>query len=713
MQSVLRLLIFTLLFTATSPVSAAEYKFTNRLIDEQSPYLLQHAHNPVDWYPWGDEAFAKAKAEGKPVFLSIGYSTCHWCHVMEEECFEDPQVGSMMNKYFICIKVDREERPDIDAVYMDVASYLGSSGGWPLTIIMTPDKKPYAAGTYFPKYRKYNIDGLMTMLPVWYRWYRYNSNMMLDNIKKVEQRIKPSLNPTPIRGESTADLETSYNHMIRSFSSHTGGFGRGGTKFPRTHQLLYMLEHYKQTGDNSALTAASLTLDKIRNGGIFDQLGYGIHRYTVDPYWFVPHFEKMLYNQAQVSMCLSDLFALTADPKAKKFAEEIFTYVRRDLTSPEGAFYSAEDADSEGEEGIFYLWSHAELATILSPAELILATKVYGIQKQGNWEDRATREKQVTNILSLNTNIDALLHEEQNQLETIRLKLYKHRSKRIRPALDDKVLTDWNGLMIVSLAKAGLSLQEPKYTEAAVKAYDFIMANMYKDEVLLHRWRGGNAAIDGMLSDYTFMAWAALALYNTTLEIKYIADAQKLMKNVSENFHDGTGVYNMTSAKAEKLLFKKQEFSDLAVPSGNSAAFLVFSELGRLTGQQKYERHAESLAKLYSRSTLYRPTHYSIALYTFEKRQANSYDIVLVGDKHSAEFKTILNRIQEIAKKQTIHLLCKTPENEKQLTEVAPFTKSYQSVDCKTTAYICRGTTCLPPVTKLKEIEMILLGQKD
>ena len=700
---------------AIPPMGMAESKVghshTNRLANEKSPYLLQHAHNPVDWFPWGEEAFAKARKEGKPIFLSIGYATCHWCHVMEQECFEDEDIGALLNRFFVCIKVDREERPDIDAVYMRVASYLSGGNGWPLTVVMTPAGKPYFAGTFFPKHRKYGIEGLTTLLPRLYQQVRYRNSMTEQAIARVERRLAP---PPPLRlpapGEIEVDLDETCALMAGMVDPVRGGTG-SGMKFPRSHQLLYMLEHARRTGNPTAMTAVKVTLDNIRHGGIYDQIGFGIHRYTVDGAWFVPHFEKMLYNQAQVALSAARYYALTGDRKMRAMAEEIYRYVLRDLTSPVGAFYSAEDADSEGEEGLFYLWTHDELQKHLSPDELDLFSSVFAIEKEGNWFDRTSNERQTNNILRILPEgqkvLDELSAEQSARMETIRKRLLKIRAKRPRPLLDDKVLSDWNGLMIASMAESGRLLADPELIEAAKKAYSFVATNLYKDRRLLHRWRDGDAAIPGMLSDHTFLAWGAIELYRCTQDIQYLDHACSLMDSVIADFKIDDGGFNMTSKHAEKLLFKPSQFSDLAIPSGNSVALLVLTRLARYTGVEKYERERQELDTLFALSLPRAIDRRTISTMAMEEQRGKSFEVVVVSPGDAKDATAILQPFRA-AGRRNIFLHLKTAANAETLARLAPFTRDHSAIDQKATAYVCTNFACQAPSTDpAKAAEML------
>ncbi len=695
--------------------SAVTQRHTNRLAQEKSPYLLQHAHNPVDWFPWGEEAFAKALKEGKPIFLSIGYATCHWCHVMEEECFEDEEVGALLNRYFVCIKVDREERPDIDTVYMRVASYLGGGNGWPLTVVMTPERKPYFAGTFFPKQRKYGIEGLMTLLPRLYRQVRYHSNLTDEAIARVERRLAPGpALQVPAPGEIQIDLDETCARMVGMVDPIHGGTGRG-MKFPRSHQLLYMLEHARRTDNEEALDAVKRTLNNIRFGGIYDQIGFGIHRYTVDGVWFVPHFEKMLYNQAQVALAAARYYALTGDTATRRMAEEIYTYVLRDLTSPAGAFYSAEDADSEGEEGLFYLWTYEELQSHLTLEELELFVSVFAVEKAGNWIDRTSNQRQPNNILRILPEgqkvLSKLTAEQQTTLETIRQRLLAIRAKRPRPLLDDKVLTDWNGLMIASMAESGRLLNDTKLITAAQKAYAFIEAELDQDQRLLHRWRDGDAAIDGMLSDHSFLAWGALELYRCTRDVHYLDHACSLMDRVIEDFKNSEGGFDMTSKQAESLLFRPSEFSDMSLPSGNSVTLLVLTDLARYTGVTVYEQERQALDSLFAMSLPRSIDRRTISTMAMERQQGKSFEVVVVCPNSPKDAAAMLQSLSG-ADHQNIYLHLKTKSNSNALARLAPFTRDYNAINNKVTAYICTDFACRAPTTSPEAATSILAGRR-
>jgi uncharacterized protein YyaL (SSP411 family) len=514
----------------------------NRLIHEKSPYLLQHAYNPVDWYPWGEEAFEAAKAQDKPVFVSIGYSACHWCHVMEKESFDDDEVATLMNKVFVCIKVDREERPDLDSAYMAVCQMMGRSCGWPLNIIMTPDKNPFFAASYIPKSSRFGLAGMVDLIPqieeIW-KTRRSDLENLGDDIKR---RIEIFEKRT--RGEELGKdvLDDAYEKFVLSFDEANGGFGRA-PKFPTPHNLLFLLRYWSRTKEKTALAMAENTLRAMRTGGIFDQVGFGFHRYSTDANWLVPHFEKMLYDQTLLALAYTEAFQATGAGKFKVTAKEALEYVLRDLSSPEGGFYAAEDADSEGEEGKFYLWTEEEIRKALAPEDAELAVRLFGVEAGGNYAE-AGRKRNGENILHLAKPLEQVASESQLTIDKLILRLgkicnllFKAREKRVHPAKDDKILVDWNGLMIAALAKASSVFSEPRYLQAAVKAAGFMLEKMRDEKgTLYHRYAKGERAIAGFLDDYAFLVWGLTEIYETNFEESYLQAAVELTETMVLRF---------------------------------------------------------------------------------------------------------------------------------------------------------------------------------
>jgi uncharacterized protein YyaL (SSP411 family) len=595
----------------------------NRLFNEKSPYLLQHAYNPVDWYPWGEEAFQEAKRLDKPVFLSIGYSTCHWCHVMEHESFTDQEVADLMNDAFINIKVDREERPDIDGVYMAVSQMMTGGGGWPLTIIMTPDKKPFYSATYIPKENRFNVVGMLDLVPqITGYWENQRERLM-----GIGEGIAVSLGSGGSGGgEEVTDrvLDTGFLLLNERYDEEYGGLS-DAPKFPSPHNLLFLLRHWKRTGKEKALEIVEKTLQKMARGGIFDHVGYGFHRYSTDRKWLVPHFEKMLYDQAMLLMAYTEAYQATGKDEYKETAEMIIAYVLRDLTSTYGGFYSAEDADSEGEEGKFYVWTVDELQNIAGDEGQDVLVYL-GVKPEGNYMDEATGERTGTNILHI---VGDKLPEN---LEEIRDRLFEQRETRIRPLLDDKILTDWNGLMIAALSKAARAFQISEYTEEAVRSADFILGTMWDGEELLHRYREGEASIGGFLNDYAFTAWGLIELYQATHEKRFLDAAIRVNEVMMAQFADSEGGFFFTSSDAEELLARRKELYDGAIPSGNSVAFMNLMKLSRLTGDTSFEEEAAKLLRFFSSTVLGAPHGYSMLLSGLDFAFGPSTEVVVSGD---------------------------------------------------------------------------------
>jgi uncharacterized protein YyaL (SSP411 family) len=684
----------------------ASHKYTNALADERSPYLLQHAHNPVRWLPWSDAALKRAKREEKLIFLSIGYSTCHWCHVMEKECFEDEEVAALLNRDFICIKVDREERPDVDDVYMSIAQALGSGNGWPLTVVMTPGAQPFFAGTYIPKHDRFGIMGLMKRLPILVRQVRHGSNLLDDAVARVDHRIELLNRPVPAgdRPIDTDVLDNLLPRLMMSFDPVHGGFGRS-MKFPRPHQLQYLLACHHRTGDERALAAVELTLGRIRAGGIYDQLGYGIHRYATDRIWKVPHFEKMLYDQAQLAMVCAECFRSTGETKHRRMTEELFDYVLRDLTSPRGGFYSAEDADSEGEEGKFYLWTADELRDVLSEEQYATFGQVFDIREEGNWIDQATDQLQPTNILYRTDEGVAAWEESaddfKQHFEAACVALLDHRSRRTRPQRDEKILADWNGLMIASLARGGRLLGRERYVQAAEKAFEFVDTQLRDhDGRLLHSWYRGGATVPAYLDDHVFLAWGAVELYKATYEPEYLRSARQLVADVDQRFRDeAEGGYFYTADDAQRLPIRPKRYGDMEVPSGNSVATLVLSQLAHLTGHLEYEDRAAELERLLARVLVNRPSFATLFAVAVSYRRRPAVEIVIVGDPTASDTRRLLSTAQQHRPKAAVTVLLKDVASDagELLSEVAPFTAAYGQIDGKATAYVCRNQTCQAP----------------
>lgn len=680
---------------------------SNRLLNEKSPYLLQHAYNPVDWYPWTDEAFEKAKIEDKPIFLSIGYSTCHWCHVMEKESFEDEEVAAFMNEAFVSIKVDREERPDIDGIYMSVCQMMTGGGGWPLTIIMTPDKKPFFSGTYFPKRKKFNRIGMLELIPrikeVW-------MNKRAD-INKSAEEITAALKNSTASSEK-ADLTTEvFNRAFESYKQRFdpafGGFGNA-PKFPSPHNLMFLIRYYHRTKNESALEMVSHTLTQMRLGGIYDQIGFGFARYSTDREWLVPHFEKMLYDQAMLCMAYTEAYQITGNDFFKQTAEEILEYVLRDMTHTDGGFYSAEDADSEGEEGKFYLLTTEELRNALKDdADLFL--QLFNVEEDGNWIDESKGMMTGTNILHLKDTVDKLQKTDQFKevelkkfITRTRNKLFEEREKRIHPHKDDKILTDWNGLMISAFARASGVFDNEVYKLTAEKAMNFILTELKnKDGKLVHRFRDGEAGLPAHLDDYSFIIQALLDLFELTFKPEYLKTAIHFQEVLFIHYIDKyNGGFFFTSDESEELITRQKDLYDGAYPSGNSVMLSNLVRLGRMTQNSVYSDTVEKMIECFSGQVNNYPSIFSQFLLGLDLVFNESFEIVIAGSESSEEVTDAIKKLRRIFLPNKIFIY--NNENEV-LVNMIPFLSVNTSISNKLTIYVCRNYVCNLPVHSAAE----------
>ena len=672
-------------------------KNLNRLANESSPYLLQHKNNPVDWYPWGEEAFNKALELDRPIFLSIGYSTCHWCHVMEEESFEDEEVAKLLNENFISIKVDREERPEIDHLYMTVCQAMTGRGGWPLTIIMTPNKDPFFAGTYFPKRGRRGRPGMMELLPsVSQAWEKERDDLVLSANQINKYLIDSNKKELGDQLEESILVDT-YSQFVNRYDDKYGGFG-DKPKFPSPHNLIYLLRYHNMTGDKTSLLMAEKTLKNMRLGGIFDHIGFGFHRYSTDKEWILPHFEKMLYDQAMLALAYTEAFQITNDSFYQKVVEEILFYVQRDMTDKRGGFYSAEDADSEGEEGLFYLWTVEELKENLSSADAELLIETFNIELSGNYIDEALGKKTLKNILYLNN------PKSNNKINQILNDLYTIRKERIHPLKDDKILTDWNGLMIAAFAKAGDAFNSDDYIKQAENSAQFILKNLTdKNGRLLKRYRNGKSGIDSHLDDYAFFIWGLLELYEATFNTIYLSEAIKLSEiMVSEFWDTENGAFFLGSNNSEKLIVRAKTGYDGAIPSGNSVAAMNFIKLNRITGETKWVEISDKIFMTFSKEINNTPTAFSYMLNGFLFESNEPKEIVVVGSGKDPETKLAIEKIKSIYIPSKVIIFKDTDDKSNKLTPLAKWTMTQESIDDKTTFYVCRDFACKIPTTDLK-----------
>ncbi len=676
-------------------------KKPNKLITEKSPYLLQHANNPVEWYAWGDEAFEKAKSEDKPIFLSIGYSTCHWCHVMAHESFEDPYVAELLNESFISIKVDREERPDIDKIYMTVCQLMTGSGGWPLTIIMTPDKKPFFAGMYFPKESRFGRIGLVDLIKRVKDLWKNERNQLVESSEKITFTLRDANSESPGRSLAESVLKNTHSQLSGRFDKQNGGFGTA-PKFPTPHNLLFLLRFWRRTGDEGALKMVEKTLKAMRMGGIYDHIGFGFHRYSTDPNWLVPHFEKMLYDQALLILAYLDAYQATNKEEYANTAKEVLAYVLRDMTSPDGAFYSAEDADSEGEEGKFYVWSKGEIEEILGVEEAEVFSKLYNIDINGNFFDEATKSKTGKNIIHLKS---YLSDTPTIDIELIRNKLFEAREKRIKPHKDDKVLTDWNGLMIAAFAKAGYIFNEPKHIQVAEKAVDFILNQIKNSEGrLLHRYRKGGADILAFLDDYAFLVWGLINLYEASFETRYLEKAIKLTEEQLKLFWDSSiGAYFFTAEDAESLLTRQKETYDGAIPSGNSVAMLNLLRLAQLTGNDTYEKKADHLGRVFAESVRANPVAHSLMMVAVDYAIGPTYSLVIAGDEGKDDTNSMLDEVRKHFLPNKSLIFRPTEKLNPEIDNLSNYIQFFDKYEGKATAYVCINKTCKTPTNDIKK----------
>jgi uncharacterized protein YyaL (SSP411 family) len=688
----------------------------NRLANEQSPYLLQHADNPVDWYPWGEEAFNTARELDRPIFLSIGYATCHWCHVMEHESFEDDEVARLMNETFVNVKVDREERPDIDGIYMTVAQMATGHGGWPLTIVMTPDRLPFFSGTYFPREGRFGRPGMLDLVPRIRELWETRRADLLTAAHETHDRLQ-SLAQADRSGRAldAEALSRGFQELELEYDRERGGFGRA-PKFPTPHRLLFLLRFWRRTGVDRALEMVVDTLDSMRAGGIFDQLGYGFHRYSTDDRWLLPHFEKMLYDQALLVMAYVEAYQATGDMRLGMVAQQVLEYLQRDMTAPCGGFYSAEDADSEGEEGKFYVWTDEELRQVLGEPDARLAAAVWGIRPGGNFVDEATGDRPGTSIPHLakplpESAVELGLEppELERRLESARERLLDHRNRRIRPLLDDKILTDWNGLMIAALAKAGKALDAPEYVEAANRAAEFLWTTMQTAGGLLHRFRNGDADIEANLDDYAFFAWAEIELHQATQDPEHLRRAIVLTDAMLERFRDdASGGLFFSPAGRQDLIVRQREVYDGAVPSGNSVALSNLLRLARLTAEPRYERAAGEISRAFSRTVGSHPSAFSMFLCGLELVMDGGRELVIAGDPESDAVRDMLEVSGRGYEPHLVTILRPEGDDIGDLEEVVPFLIEFRGAKgVEATAYLCRGLMCEQPVTSAGELESL------
>ncbi|MEZ4769252.1 MAG: thioredoxin domain-containing protein [Caldilineales bacterium] len=705
-----------------STATAAQH--TNHLIHETSPYLRQHAHNPVDWYPWGEEAMSRARDEDKPIFLSIGYSACHWCHVMEHESFEDEETAALMNELFVNIKVDREERPDLDGIYMQAVQSMTGQGGWPMSVWLTPDGSPFYGGTYFPPYERYGMPSFRRVLTSVADAYRNRRNDIEQSAGRLRTALQRTAGATG-SAEGTLDgliPDQAFRRMARDYDSINGGFG-SAPKFPQPMTLSFLLRYHRRTGNRQALEMVTYTLRKMARGGMYDQLGGGFHRYSVDERWLVPHFEKMLYDNAQLARLLVEAWQVTGDSEFRRVAEETLDYVAREMTDPSGGFYSTQDADSEGEEGKFFLWTPAELRAILGEQDAALFAAYYDATDRGNFEGK--------NILHVDHDLETAASRAgvapdtlQTALARSRPKLFTEREKRVKPARDDKVLAEWNGMMLRTFAYAAGVFGRDDYRRIAVANAEFLLREMTAtpdDSVegrseqgwrLYRSWAPASvtngdpqAKLNGYLEDYANVADGLVELYQLTFDLRWLQAARALADAMIEHFWDErNGGFYQTSNDHEALIARPKDFTDNAVPSGNSVATEMLLKLTALTGAERYAGYAESILLLLRESMMRFPLGFGHLLGALERYVSPPREIAIIGGPMDARTHTLLGEVRRRFLPNAVVALAASPAEASIAAGVVPLLADRSQIDDQPTAYVCENFACQLPVADAQRL---------
>jgi uncharacterized protein YyaL (SSP411 family) len=695
-------------------------RYTNRLILESSPYLLQHAHNPVNWYPWGDEAFLEAKRSGRPVLLSIGYSTCHWCHVMEEESFEDEEIAAYLNANYVAIKVDREERPDVDAVYMSAVQSLTGRGGWPMTTWLTPERIPFYGGTYFPARDgdRGTRMGFLTLLARLKVFYDTNPEKVVEQATTLVERVQASLEPEKGGSMPTAaSLDTAMNGYRASFDKVHGGLSRA-PKFPSTLPVRLLLREYERTGQAHALEMATLTLSKMGAGGMYDQVGGGFHRYSTDVEWLVPHFEKMLYDNALLSIAYLEAYQLTGNEEYERIVREILEYVAREMTAPGGGFYSATDADSlnsegEREEGWFFTWTPQEIAAVVGADDARLVVAYYGVRPRGNFEGRS--------IFHVERPLDAVAAdlglepaELESRLAAAKKKLYAARAFRPAPLRDDKIITSWNGLMISAMARGAFVLQDASMLDRASRAAKFVLENLVVDGRLRRTYNVGQARFEGYLDDYAFFVAALLDLFESTSELLWLTEAIRLQAELDLRYRDReAGGYFMTAADAEVLLAREKPAYDGAEPAGNSVALMNLLRLSELTLDDAYRASADEMLRGFSTVLNQRPTAVAEMLLALDFKFGRPKEVVIVTAGEADRAEPFLSVLRRSFVPRKVVIVVRGQGEQQKLAKTIPLVQGKTAKKGNATAYVCEAGVCRLPTTDVTEFERQLRAKPD
>jgi hypothetical protein len=675
----------------------------NRLAQETSPYLLQHKDNPVDWYPWGEEALRKAREEDRPILLSVGYSACHWCHVMERESFEDEATAEIMNKHFVNVKVDREERPDIDSIYMSAVQAMTRHGGWPMTVFMTPDGAPFYGGTYFPPVPSRGMPSFKQLLTSLADAYENRRDEILQSAESVRGFLRESTSVAIPKSEVSNDLLVrAATSLAGQIDNRFGGFG-DAPKFPQSMNLEVLLRHHKRTGDPAALSGFELTCRQMANGGIYDQLGGGFARYSVDAYWLVPHFEKMLYDNALLARLYLEAHQATGDDFYRRIAEETLDYVARDMTAPEGGFYSAEDADSEGEEGKFYVWTPEEIQAALEPEDAKLAMRFWDVTERGNFEGK--------NILNVPRPLEAVAvefgiapEELWGRIVSIREKLLAVREERVRPGRDEKVLAAWNGLMLRAFALAARVTGREDYRRTAEKNAAFLVENLKVDGRLRRSYKDGRARFNGYLEDYACVADGLVQLYEATLETRWLGEATMLADDILELFWDDEkGVFYDTAADHEELVTRPRDIYDSAAPSGNSVAVDVLLRLSVLLEREDYREKAQAVLENLSGGMSQVPGGFGRLLAALDFHLSTPYEVALVWSSDAPDTGALMDAVYSAYIPNKV--VAGRTETDEEAARLVPLLAERPTRDGKPTAYVCVNHACQRPTTDPEELK--------
>lgn len=680
-----------------------EHKFTNKLINETSPYLKQHAHNPVAWHPWGEEALEKSRQEDKPILLSVGYAACHWCHVMEHESFENEAIAQLMNENFVCIKVDREERPDIDAIYMNAVQMLTGHGGWPMTVFLTPDLKPFYGGTYYPPVDRQGMPGFPKVLLAMAEIYKTKRQEVTSSADSITAELQKTNRFQPNNELLTSEVfDQAYAALYAGFDKTYGGFGRA-PKFPPSMALMFLLRYYHRTNVPEAMHMAEVTLHRMASGGMYDHLGGGFARYSVDNYWLVPHFEKMLYDNALLARVYLQAYQATKRPLYRRVAEEILDYVMRDLTDRSGGFYSSEDADSEGEEGKFYVWTKDEVIEVLGAEEGDIFCEYYDITETGNFEHGKSIINTPHNPENFAERRNLSIDELNRIVASGRKRLFYVREERHRPGLDDKILTAWNGLMLTAFAEAANILSRDDYRAVAQRNADFILENLRKGGRLLRTYKDGSAKLNGYLEDYAYVIEGLIAVYEATFDLKYFTEARQLADMMIEQFWDETEEgFFFTSADHEELITRTKDYFDNAIPSGNSVAALVLQKMSLLTAEPSYQSYALSILRNTRQFMSRYPNAFGFMLCSLDFYLSEPKEIAIIGSADSHEVRLFLESIYSRFLPNKV--VAAAEANDPVAVEAIKLLAEKTTIDNQPTVYVCRNYTCLAPTTSAEEL---------